>query len=68
MIPANPTAIVADDEPLLRARLVSLLSMTWPQLTILPQAQNGREAVELCETHRPDIAFLDIRMPLISGN
>ncbi len=67
MIPANPTAIVADDEPLLRARLVSLLSMTWPQLTILPQAQNGREAVELCETHRPDIAFLDIRMPLISG-
>ncbi|MCA2999212.1 MAG: LytR/AlgR family response regulator transcription factor [Burkholderiales bacterium] len=67
MIPANPTAIVADDEPLLRARLVSLLSMTWPELTILPQAQNGREAVELCETHRPDIAFLDIRMPLISG-
>jgi DNA-binding LytR/AlgR family response regulator len=67
MSAANPTALVADDEPLLRARLVSLLSTAWPQLTILPQAQNGREAVELCETHRPDIAFLDIRMPLISG-
>jgi DNA-binding LytR/AlgR family response regulator len=64
---ASPTALVADDEPLLRERLVGLLGRLWPQLRVVAQARHGREAIELFERHRPDIAFLDIRMPGQSG-
>jgi DNA-binding LytR/AlgR family response regulator len=64
---SGPAAIIADDEPLLRERLVSLLQAAWPELEIVGQARNGREAVELCATHEPDIAFLDIKMPVITG-
>ncbi len=63
----TPTALIADDEPLLRERLVALLAAAWPTLQIVAQARNGREVVELCAAHEPDIAFLDIRMPLMSG-
>lgn len=63
----RPTAIIADDEPLLRERLTSLLHAAWPELEILAQARNGREAVEHCATHEPDIVFLDIKMPVITG-
>jgi DNA-binding LytR/AlgR family response regulator len=62
-----PTAIIADDEPLLRERLRSLLATAWPALSIVGEARNGREAVELGATLEPDIAFLDIKMPLITG-
>jgi DNA-binding LytR/AlgR family response regulator len=61
------TAIIADDEPLLRERLQSLLSALWAELEIIATARNGREAVEAIENHRPTIAFLDIRMPLMTG-
>lgn len=64
---AAPTALIADDEPLLRERLATLLADAWPALQIVAQARNGREAVELCAAHEPGIAFLDIRMPLMSG-
>jgi len=61
------TAIIADDEAPLRAFLRSMLAEVWPDLTILGEAQNGVEALDLMERHRPDIAFLDIRMPGLTG-
>ncbi|MFM2399612.1 MAG: Transcriptional regulatory protein BtsR [Pseudomonadota bacterium] len=63
----NPTAIIADDEPLLRERLAGMLHSLWPELQIVGQARNGREAVELVDLHKPAIAFLDIRMPVMTG-
>lgn len=62
-----PTALIADDERLMREQLRSALARAWPELQIVAEARNGDEAVSLCETHRPDIAFLDIRMPGRSG-
>lgn len=63
----EPTALVADDEPLLRERLVALLGRLWPELRLVGQARNGREAVELFDDHAPDIAFLDVHMPGLDG-
>ncbi len=60
-------ALIADDEPLLRQRLVSALSRAWPELRIAAEARNGREAVELFETHAPQVVFLDVHMPGQSG-
>lgn len=62
-----PTALIADDEPLLREALARQLASAWPVLRVVAQARNGREAVQLFETHRPDICFLDVHMPGISG-
>ena len=62
-----PTALVCDDEPLLRAQLKSRLAKLWPLLDIVGEAANGAEAVHLCAVHQPDIVFLDIHMPLLSG-
>ena len=56
-------AVIADDEKLLRQSLRALLAEAWPELVICGEASNGREAVELISAHRPQIAFLDIRMP-----
>jgi DNA-binding LytR/AlgR family response regulator len=64
---AHPTALIADDEPLLRDALANSLARAWPALTIVAQARNGREAVEQFERHRPDICFLDVHMPGLSG-
>lgn len=61
------TALIADDEPLLRDRLRSLLARLWPELTIAAEARNGREAVELFDTHQPDVVFLDVHMPGLNG-
>jgi DNA-binding LytR/AlgR family response regulator len=61
------TALIADDEPLLRQRLAALLARAWPQLRIAAEARNGREAVELFETHAPQVVFLDVHMPGQSG-
>jgi DNA-binding LytR/AlgR family response regulator len=63
----RPTALVADDEPLLRQGLVRMLAEAWPELEIVAQARNGREAVELFEARRPDVCFLDVQMPGLSG-
>lgn len=60
-------AIIADDEKELRTYLKSNLSEIWPELMICGEAKNGKEALELVESERPDIAFLDIRMPGLSG-
>jgi DNA-binding LytR/AlgR family response regulator len=61
------TALVADDEPLLRDSLVRLLGNVWPELRIVAQARNGREAIELYDLHQPAICFLDVQMPGKTG-
>ena len=61
------TALIAEDEPLLRAQLKTRLAEAWPGLDIVAEAENGEQALEALEAHHPDIAFLDIRMPVTSG-
>ena len=61
------TALIADDEPLLREELADLLGAAWPRLRIVASARNGREAVALFEQHRPAVCFLDVQMPGMSG-
>jgi DNA-binding LytR/AlgR family response regulator len=63
----RPTALIADDEPLLRKALTRLLASAWPELDVVAQARNGREAVELFEAQHPDVCFLDVHMPGMSG-
>jgi DNA-binding LytR/AlgR family response regulator len=60
-------ALIADDEPLLREALKHQLALAWPELEIVAQARNGREAIEQFEALRPDICFLDVQMPGVSG-
>jgi DNA-binding LytR/AlgR family response regulator len=67
MSASQPTALIADDEPLLRESLGRMLAQTWPTLTVVAQARNGHEAVERFEAMRPDICFLDVHMPGMSG-
>jgi DNA-binding LytR/AlgR family response regulator len=63
----GPTALIADDEPLLRERLRAHLARLWPELSVVAEARNGREAVELFDTHAPQIVFLDVHMPGMNG-
>src|SRR5258708_10062878 len=65
--PAAPRAILADDERLMREQLRARLAEVWPQLQIVGEAKNGQEAVELVQQLRPELAFLDIRMPGLTG-
>ena len=60
-------ALLADDERLMREQLRARLTEVWPDLDIVAEAKNGIEAVELTEQHHPDIVFLDIRMPGMTG-
>ena len=60
-------AIVADDEKELRTYLKTLLAAAWPELVVCGEARNGREALALVETESPQVVFLDIRMPGLSG-
>lgn len=62
-----PTALIAEDEPLLRERLAAMLATAWPELRVVAQARNGQEAVELYGVHRPQVVFLDVHMPGING-
>ena len=64
---AAPRAVLADDERLMREQLRARLAEAWPELQIVAEAKNGAEAVALVAEHRPDIAFLDIRMPGLTG-
>ena len=61
------TAILADDETLVRELLRSRLSQAWPELQILGEASDGQEAIDLVAQYAPQIAFLDIRMPERNG-
>ena len=67
MMRPRPTALIADDEPLLRDALARLLANAWPELEIVAQARNGREAVKLFDARQPDVCFLDVHMPGLSG-
>lgn len=60
-------AVIAEDEALLRDDLVAMLREAWPELEILAACEDGGSALEAIEAHRPDVAFLDIRMPGITG-
>lgn len=60
-------AVVADDERLLREQLKSRLAEVWPGLEICGEARDGQEAVEKVDALRPDVVFLDIRMPGLTG-
>ncbi|CAN7388102.1 LytTR family transcriptional regulator DNA-binding domain-containing protein [Pseudoduganella sp. LjRoot289] len=61
------TALIADDEPLLREHLRAQLARLWPDLDIVADARNGHEAVELFDIHQPAIVFLDVHMPGLNG-
>lgn len=61
------TALIAEDETPQRAELRRLLAELWPELTIVAECEDGFSALEALEMHRPGIAFLDIRMPGLSG-
>jgi len=61
------TALIADDEPLLRDALRRQLAIAWPALEVVAEARNGRDAVRLFDEHHPDICFLDVHMPGLSG-
>lgn len=62
-----PTALLVDDEPNLRRYLADKLAGVWPALDIVGSAGNGREALALAAQLRPDVVFLDIRMPGLTG-
>ena len=62
-----PSALIAEDESLLRAQLIARLAEAWPELEIVGEAENGEDAVAIIEEAKPDVVFLDIRMPGLSG-
>ena len=64
---SSPTAVVADDERLMREQIVGRLREAWPELEIVGEAANGSEAIALVQRLEPDIVFLDIRMPGTDG-
>jgi DNA-binding LytR/AlgR family response regulator len=67
MTAQQPTALIADDEPLLRDALERMLANAWPELVVVAQARNGREAIDHFEAQRPDVCFLDVHMPGTTG-
>jgi DNA-binding LytR/AlgR family response regulator len=62
-----PRALIAEDEPVLRTGLKKLLGEVWPELDIVGVAADGLRAVQLLEKHQPQVLFLDIQMPGLSG-
>jgi DNA-binding LytR/AlgR family response regulator len=67
MSDAPCTAIIAEDEALLRRELLDQLGRAWPALQVVAECEDGACAVEALAEHRPDVAFLDIRMPGLTG-
>jgi DNA-binding LytR/AlgR family response regulator len=62
-----PTAVVADDERLMREQIIGRLKEAWPELLVVGEAGNGRDAIALVRSLAPDIVFLDISMPEMDG-
>jgi len=62
-----PTAVIADDERLMREQIIARLKEAWPELVLVGEASNGREAVAMAQSFDPDIVFLDISMPGMDG-
>lgn len=67
MLEMQPTAIIADDEPLMREMVRDALELLWPDLHIVDETEDGIAALTAIETLQPDFAFLDIRMPGMTG-
>lgn len=67
MSAATWTAVLADDEPHLLAYLGRCLRQAWPELHIVAEASDGEQALAAIVSRRPDVAFLDVRMPGLSG-
>jgi len=63
----SPTAVIAEDEPLLREEIRSTLTELWPELTICAEAADGLQAIEALDNFQPNILFLDIQMPGRNG-
>ena len=63
----NPTILIAEDEPLMRERLLEMLAAAWPEAHIVKVAENGNDAWDGFLEHEPQVVFLDIRMPGLSG-
>ena len=61
------TAVIADDEDLALGELRAMLAAAWPELDVIAACDNGTDALEAIMRHRPDVAFLDIRMPGLTG-
>ena len=61
------SALIAEDEPLLRAQLRARLCEAWPELVEIIEAENGEQALALVQERAPEVVFLDIRMPRKSG-
>ena len=61
------TAVIAEDEPVLLAELRDMLGKLWPELKIAGEAEDGIEALRLLDAARPDVLFLDIQMPGLTG-
>ena len=64
---ATVTAVIAEDEALLRSALLEQLREAWPQLHVVAECEDGASALEAIDEHQPDVAFLDIRMPGLTG-
>ena len=60
-------AVLADDEPFMRAALRDCLGQLWPELRIVAESEDGLRALQAIQQQRPQLAFLDIRMPGLSG-
>ena len=63
----NVSALIADDEPLLREGLRRQLAQCWPELAVVAEARNGLEALEMFRQHKPSVCFLDVQMPGLTG-
>ncbi len=63
----SPTAVIADDEPLLRAQLRARLAKLWPELAVVHEMENGRDVDRVIAEHAPALFFLDIHMPGVNG-
>ncbi len=62
-----PTAVIAEDEPVLRAELRETLAALWPELVIVAEAEDGLQAMAALQAHEPQLLFLDIEMPGLTG-
>jgi DNA-binding LytR/AlgR family response regulator len=63
----NPVAVIAEDEPVLRGQLTEMLSTVWPELAVAAAAEDGFQAMQALKEHDPDVLFLDIQMPGMTG-
>jgi DNA-binding LytR/AlgR family response regulator len=63
----RPTAVLAEDEPVLRAQLKELLAAAWPDLEVVAESADGFQAMRALDERRPDVLFLDIQMPGLTG-